>query len=80
MVLDWRCMPVVYAYEKESDLHQSIHPQGFYDVRCLTPPSDLPLASCGPPVAARHASENGLNSLVLLASAAATDLKAGQAG
>jgi hypothetical protein len=33
VVLDWRCMPVVYAYEKPSDLRQSIHPQGFYDVR-----------------------------------------------
>ena len=40
VVLDWRCMPVVYAFEKPSDLHQSIFPQGFYDVR----PSLLPAA------------------------------------
>jgi hypothetical protein len=32
LVLDWKLTPVVYAYEKESDLHQSIYPEGFYEV------------------------------------------------
>ncbi|BDA42798.1 6-phospho-beta-galactosidase [Coccomyxa sp. Obi] len=31
VVLDWKLTPTVYNYEKESDLHQSIYPQGFYD-------------------------------------------------
>lgn len=37
VVLDWKLTPSVYAYEKESDLHQSIHPEGFYDVRTILP-------------------------------------------
>ena len=35
LVLDWKCTPSVYKHEKESDLHQSIYPEGFYDVKAL---------------------------------------------
>ena len=32
-VFNWNLTPGVYPHEKESDLHQSIWPEGFYDVR-----------------------------------------------
>lgn len=50
LVLDWKLTPTVYKYEKESDLHQSIYPEGFYDVR----PSPQTL-SCKPPLTASTA-------------------------
>ena len=37
LVLDWKCTPSVYRHERESDLHQSIYPEGFYDVRPSPP-------------------------------------------
>ena len=33
VVLNWNLTPGVYKHEKKSDLHQSIWPEGFYDVR-----------------------------------------------
>ena len=33
VVLNWNFTPGVYKHEKKSDLHQSIWPEGFYDVR-----------------------------------------------
>ena len=33
VVFNWNLTPGVYPHEKESDLHQSIWPEGFYDVR-----------------------------------------------
>ena len=32
VVLNWNLTPGVYRHEKESDLHQSIWPEGFYSV------------------------------------------------
>ncbi len=33
VVFNWNLTPGVYPHEKKSDLHQSIWPEGFYDVR-----------------------------------------------
>ena len=37
-------MPGVYKFEKESDLHQSIHPEGFYEVGFYLTPECNPSA------------------------------------
>lgn len=40
-MLDWKCTPSVYKHETASDLHQSIYPEGFYDVSPFTSGSTL---------------------------------------
>ena len=43
VVLNWNLTPGVYKHEKKSDLHQSIWPEGFYDVR---PACSAVVAAC----------------------------------